>query len=129
MRAALLAGLCALFSIACSDGDATERHRLQEPTGGPESAETAAAPCDWIEHWRTDIDQDTPCQWGMRSRDTTIVLFRSLSGTCLIPATICGEPACAELAEVRERSPVELWGPPDLDPETVWSAAEWFACE
>lgn len=133
MRALVAAGLCVL-SVACADGGSVDTPRtrtLSAEVDGGTDAGPEPDRCDWIVRWRTDIYQDEPCLWRIRSLDTTLALLRpeDAGSTCLAEASICGLPACADLAEIREKEIVAVWGPPDIDPETVWSATESFDCK
>lgn len=129
---AFIAGLVALCSIACADGPptATPRPRtLALDADGGVDAGPEPVPCDWSVYWLTRINREEPCNWGMRSNDPSIALFRTQGGECLAPASICGIAACADITYVREKQIIEVWGPPGLDAGTVWAATESFSCE
>lgn len=127
MLRVLVAGLCALCSIACADAgpdDGSRRAALTETDGGVPSE-----PCGWFVYWLTMIDREIPCNWRLRSNDPAVALFRTNGGECLVPASICGVPACSDVASVREMQVIEVWGPAGLDADTVWSVTESFDCE
>jgi len=133
----IFVGLCVLCSVGCGSGDQTDdavsevvsetgtRELPPEMDGGvpPDPA------CNWFVYWLTQIDREAQCNWGMKSHDPTVALFRTNGGECLAPATICGIPACSDVSFVRERQIIEVWGPAGLDDDTVWSVTESFACE
>lgn len=122
-----LVGLFALLSIACADAgpdDGSRRSALTETDAG-----VPPEPCGWFVYWLTMIDREEPCNWGMQSKDPAVALFRTNGGECLVPATICGVPACADITYVREKQVIEVWGPAGLEADAVWRATESFDCE
>lgn len=127
MTRALIAGLCALCSVACADGGSAGPPRLQELSAEVDAG-PGSEPCGWFVYWLTVVDIETECSWGMVSRDPAVALFRTNGGECLAPTTICGIPACSDLTYVREKQIVEVWGPAGLDAGTVWAATETYDC-
>ena len=131
---AFIAGLVALCSIACADGGANESTRPgslavetdggTDPDAGPEPE-----PCNWFVYWLTMVDRETVCNWGMKSLDPTVALFRTNGGECLAPVTVCGLALCSDLTYIREKQIVEVWGPAGLESGPVWAATETYSCE